>query len=243
MKHKLCTFPGPSRNLVWDEKSIYFLSGASLNCVSTASMVYQIDLEMKTWARFSNGDVDCAEELRKIGDKILIKIESGLHDEIRLSDQMTLYRVPNKITTWDSHSGHEVFAMGKSSINDPPELYTIHNSRNCQLTSHNELVSNLSIATTYQIHVVSPDGTSLDALLFTPTDPQRTRPWPTFVGIHGGPYDRITNALMYPNTHGDHGFAHQATRFFAPITEAEQHGARNLPAMPVLGWERKTMAT
>ncbi|KAF2158210.1 alpha/beta-hydrolase [Myriangium duriaei CBS 260.36] len=156
------------------------------------------------WRRELGGDTFCAGEVRACGDEIVAKVKNDLYDELHRGSEKVIFRDLCDISFYDtikspSNPSEVIVAMVKSTINEPSQVYTFTTSSPTpvQISSHASTFSDPA-AVTIEIHTPSQDNAvELDGILFAPrlacTNGRPTRPLPTFVQPHGGPYGRITS--------------------------------------------------
>ncbi|KAI9734533.1 MAG: hypothetical protein M1834_002134 [Cirrosporium novae-zelandiae] len=197
----VCEFPGPAAKLIWCGTNLSFLAGAAPGKSNTSYMVYGISTNDSTWYRDAHGMKDCATDLRLTCGCVAVLVQSGLRDQLHLLKDSILYDGLHEIATWDvnlARNDQPVIVLSKSSSSCPDEIYSISNGKMVQLSQHGLSISALNLSTSQPIYCKSSDGTSLDGILHLPAKSPYTKPYPTIVLIHGGPYFRSTFCFNLP---------------------------------------------
>jgi len=219
----ICNFPGPISHLCWWSKTtpetpwvpppgfLYFLAGMSPDKANTSKVLYYVNLKAGVWRPNGWGTTNCLSDLRlsPIGTSVQI-----LH---RLEDQVAHWSLPGglwepllhehkaKVSTWDilkPIKKDPILVYATSSVNHPTEIYSsvglkVGNERH-QLSLHGGAIATLKIAKSETFHATADDGTAIDGMLFLPTG-SGDKPYPTVVGLHGGPYSRINDSFDFPS--------------------------------------------
>ena len=232
--------------LHWLDDQLYIVANARMESVLSSDVIYSVSLPDGTWTRRAGGEVDCAAGLCIANKTVWIKFLAGLEDRIRTLDGKKLYSGMTRLQQWDVVSPPDkddtVLAMVKSTINQPSEVFCVSSQNGgdeVQLSDHGHAFKE-PIADFIPLSVKSSDGkVTLDGVFFLPKEStsqsnntQPSKPLPTVVLPHGGPYSRTTNtftpeygwcqpllrigyAVMYPNYRGSSGrgadFAHYST--------------------------------
>lgn len=209
---QLCHFPKAATNITWAGPSLYFIGRGTENTFS-ACRVYTIDVKdpgAKSYEECAHGDDDGVEGLGKAGRDMVVHIELGLNDEIRMLRGKTLFSRRKKVDAWDTaftvDSDEMVLAIAQGDTNSPPEVFTTTASGGSmvKLSNHGEKFSGRSFGTPHFLSCPSSSVTGeepvrLDVIYVTPpslsltTEQIPSSPLPTVVLIHGGPYARITD--------------------------------------------------
>lgn len=201
----ITTFPGHAEDLVWlNQSQLYFLSNVTPSPGTVSSRcIYEMNLGDGKWNRHSCGDTDCAAGLRSCGKSPLVQVQSGLRDQLRFltSPDGTIWDQERNIHSWHSAQRKAILALSLSSQDRPPEIYSAESSDGLvRLSNHSsKLASKLPLYNIEPFYCSARDGTKIDGLFLTPMKSKNSKPWPTLVDIHGGPYWRIT--ASFDNSH------------------------------------------
>ena len=206
---EICTFPRNLSQLVWAGDALYFIGGANTDTVITADMVYRVDLKAPSpvYEKYAQGKDDCAAELRNAAGKCAVLVHHGMESRIQMPKDETLFAVKKDIETWDVSSSPEsnktIAAFSQDDTASPPEVFTLTaaGGEPVQVSNHGESIAEkkLGYATFFQCK--SSDGkVDLDAVYLIPSvfagkDGRPTKPLPTVVHSHGGPYGRNTDSF------------------------------------------------
>lgn len=185
--------------ICWMGGDIYFTAGAKPDMETSSNTLYSISIKDGTWVRRAGGVSDCVKGVFRAGEKVLVEVLNGLNTDIRDLDGKIIVSEMTTFGAWhaiSSTSGHTTLAVAKSSVSCPIEVFPLgHGSSLEQLSSHSETYSADAIEP--QVLSVSTfDGdTELDGLFLAPSG-DSSKPYPTIVIIHGGPYSRTTAVFM-----------------------------------------------
>ncbi|CAK7221880.1 hypothetical protein SBRCBS47491_004679 [Sporothrix bragantina] len=216
----LCHVPRVVWSPVWLQSTLYFLgnntpehdtSGMSVFCV-----VIDEEKDKKAEVKHvAHGKVDCAAGLVRIDDGIVVHVEHGLEDRLQLLlAGNTLLSQKQCIVEYHASGSvangvHVVFSQG--TVNKPTEVFSSSASgeESIQLSNHGMGLSSMPpFGQCYYLSCPTRDGTeTLDNLYLVPeqysfchdrdgslrTPP--SRPLPTIVLLHGGPYGRRNEAF------------------------------------------------
>lgn len=196
------------QNICWSGEDIFFTAGADTVSNNTSQVLYSVPTKNGgTWKKRAGGDVDCAGNAIKAGDTILANIASGLQTEIRSLDGKVFVSEMTSFEGWHAVSpspGEIIIAVAKSATSSPTEVFTWDNgsAKLQQISKHGEGLK-VAQSTATALSVKSSDGeVTLDGLFLAPKN-EASKPYPTVVLIHGGPYWRATGSFM-----GDYGWVY-----------------------------------
>ena len=209
-------FPGFAKNLIWLGDSAYFLAGAAPDKACTSKAVYRMAVESGKWTLYGHGVDNCAVSLRKSGNFLFIHALSGLYDEICVweieADKPfeSVISIQSQITVFDVTSSNAtqkwIITFIKSDCKTPSEVYYCTDSAfvskqsdsTYRLSNHGQSIAKMEIGNHTPVYSIAKDGTECDGILVRPNSVEK-RPMPSVVLVHGGPYDRISNAfnLLY----------------------------------------------
>ena len=243
----LCTFPTYASQILWAGDRLYLIGAAVTDVAMAANAVYSIDLNAKeaTYTKEAHGDENCAPLLGKVGKDVIVHVLHGPEDSLRMLKGRTLFAKPNHIGTWAAaypkDSDELVLAIAQGDINTPTEVYTTTASGGSmvQLSNHGHAFAGKTLGTvTHLKHRTLDDKEELDAMYLTPTQSptskdgdKPTKPLPTVVAIHGGPYYRRTNTfdtinfywtplllsagygVLVPNYRGSSGYGEKLAKY------------------------------
>ena len=194
-----CTFMySGGMQVSWLDDKIYFVGGQKKDSENTSMVLYSVNVKSGAWSIEAGGVTDCISNLIRAGDKILIHALCGLDDEIRDSEGSAISGVMTGLQEWHAvktPSGEIVLAVAKSSASAPIEVFSYSSGGNLdKLSQHGGDVSpGHCVVTTLQVK--SSDGkVTLDGLFVAPEN--CSKPCPTIVLPHGGPYSRTGNRFM-----------------------------------------------
>lgn len=201
----ITTFPGPVSQFVYASDGIYFLGGIIPEHCSSARCLYKVASDEKSYERHAFGEENCALGLQKAGSTAIVRVQSGLYDEIHVVKAAQkgtaglLYRAMHDISAFDvcfgDGSAEPAVAITKSDGHQPAEVFSLFPDSAAlptQLSDHNANIAQLKISKAQPIYATAPDGYKLDGILFLPSDADSSKPLPTIVIAHGGPYWRVT---------------------------------------------------
>lgn len=208
-----CSLRGGATGLDWVDSRIYFIAGFDPNENVASSTVYSVSdsQEGGEWKREASGETDCAQNILKVGDSLLIQVNCGLNDEIRDITGKVLFSEMTSFPTWHavpSASG-PILCIAKSTPSNPTEIFSVSadssssSKKPIQLSNHGHAFAS-PLGTVTPLSIPTADGTTtLDALFIAPTQPKSPSastdgPHPTIVFIHGGPYFRATASFAPP---------------------------------------------
>ncbi|KAH8602582.1 Alpha/Beta hydrolase protein [Bisporella sp. PMI_857] len=204
----VCDFPGVAGELLWHKKDLFFVGGARPSKSNTSRTVYKIRLggEELTWTRYAYGEENDVIRFRVAGDTVYVQIMSGLIDQIhKLSTQKTIYDNQHTLESWDimlrDDGGDEdvLLVFTRSTIGEPSQVYSYTEGSPCPLSQHNRALADPELSP-QAFYAEAEDGTKLDGIFTVPSphnssSHDRSKPWPTFVNVHGGPYSRAVDAF------------------------------------------------
>lgn len=208
---ELCKFPTYASQILWAGDHLYLVGNANTDIAMGASGVHSIDVTAKDakLTRVAHGEEDCSPKLGKAGKDVVVHVLHGPEDSLRMLNGRTLFAKPNELQAWAAaypkDSDEVVLAVAQGDVNHPTEIYTTTASGGSmvQLSDHGHAFAGKSLGTVTHLKCHTLDDKEvIDSLYLTPTqspalkDGDRpSKPLPTVVAIHGGPYDRRTNAF------------------------------------------------
>ncbi|KAK5711867.1 hypothetical protein LTR15_012211 [Elasticomyces elasticus] len=203
------------RSLTWAGETLYFIGPKAETINSSSQVVFRIgtnttsssEIETK-YEHYAYGESNCAFRLSKARGDIMVYIQDGMNDQIRILDGHTLYSKKKKIEAWSAaftkDSDEVVLAVAEGDTNHPTEVFTTTASGGAlvQLSSHGSPLQGKEFGTCKFLNCQSKDGkVTLECPWLTPasastkSDGTPEKPLPTVVLIHGGPYSRHTEAF------------------------------------------------
>ncbi|TKA31105.1 hypothetical protein B0A50_02074 [Salinomyces thailandicus] len=214
VSRKVCHFATYTSGLIWSGGSIYFIGPADEHTATSSQMVFRVNPQAsdETYTKHDYGETNCAVygQLRKAAGDVAVGILDGMADQIRVLSGRTLYSRKQKIDAWDAaftkDSDEVVLALATSDINHPVEVFTTTASGGAlvQLSDHGHLFTSQDrkFGSCRMISCPSTDGVvQLQAPFYVPSsaetkdDGTLTKPRPTVVLVHGGPYSRKTESF------------------------------------------------
>jgi dipeptidyl aminopeptidase/acylaminoacyl peptidase len=209
---RLCTFPNETGCLTWaEDDAIHFIGGRTADSPVSSKMIYSIDLKSKQtqFARCAHGEEDCAVGMGKVGKDVTLLVQHGMEDQIRMLGGRVLFAKKKEILAWDaaftSESDEMIIAVAQSDASCPDEVYTVTASGGAlvQLSNHGAPVEDKQFGiANFLTCRLDDDKVDLDGVYVTPKSlrDKPSKPLPTIVIPHGGPYSRETETF---NPSGD----------------------------------------
>ncbi|HZU13394.1 MAG TPA: S9 family peptidase [Chloroflexota bacterium] len=200
--------------------------------------------------RLCGGEVNCAFNLSRPlgGNRLACLVAEGLDTDVAWLDAETghvesIYRPPQG-TIDDAalimRDGHPLIAVALSLPDHPGEIDAGDPAGELtRRTAHHPELEGMTFGRQEDFHWTAPDGLELDGILIRPVGDSTSRPAPTVVLVHGGPYGRWERdfhlswgdwgqwlatagyAVLMPNPRG--GFGHGET--FAAAARGDVGGA------------------
>ncbi|OAA63464.1 Peptidase S9, prolyl oligopeptidase, catalytic domain protein [Niveomyces insectorum RCEF 264] len=213
----LCHVPRVVWSPVWLGSNLYFLANNIPDQDTSGFAVYRVQSDVHNQQqgpeKVANGEVDCATGLVRAGNDILVHVEHGVEDRLRLllSDK-TLVAQKKRILGYDASctsDGHPHIVLSWGDVNRPTELFSINmdSGDSIQLSDHGHALSGTTFGRCHFLECPTLDGKEmLDSLYLVPAQfsgaagdgegtSSSTRSLPTLVILHGGPYARNTDAF------------------------------------------------
>ncbi|KAE8447404.1 hypothetical protein EG329_010818 [Mollisiaceae sp. DMI_Dod_QoI] len=205
---EVCHVPRGVSSLIWSGSALYFLTNNIPEQDTSGLAVYSINLSDKDYIyqKVAHGEENCALGLAKCGKDILVYVEQGMEDQLRLLNGNILLSQKKRINEFDAvfnrDSNETVLATTQGDVNHPTEVFSITASgKTTQLSDHGSTFAGKEFGNCSFIECQTLDGKErLEGLYLVLTqhaglDDKPQRPLPTVVLIHGGPYSRITDAF------------------------------------------------
>jgi dipeptidyl aminopeptidase/acylaminoacyl peptidase len=205
---KICHVPTGVSSVTWSGSALYFLMNNTPEQDTSGLAVYSVNLfaEEYIYEKVAQGEENCASGLAKVNRDILVYVEQGLEDQLRLLDGKILFRQEKRIIEFDAVSNGDrngmMLAIAQGDLNNPTEVFSITASDEItQLSDHGNTFAGKNFGNCAFIECQTLDNKErLDGLYLIPTqhaslDGKSKKPLPTIVLIHGGPYCRITDAF------------------------------------------------
>ncbi|KAK8131354.1 acylamino-acid-releasing enzyme [Apiospora sp. TS-2023a] len=203
--------PGSVSNITWAQSSLFFLAnnipsqGTSGLAVYSVSRSEGFDADQCNYERLSLGLDCCLTALQQVGSDTLVKTEKGLEDELWLLSQtkplVTMKKAIRQFDAGRAPDGGIAVALALGDVNNPTEVFSSLAGSLVQLSDHGRLLSDKSFGCCSFVSCKSADGKEtlqgvhLVPSQFASTDGRPTKPLPTFVLLHGGPYARRTDSF------------------------------------------------
>ena len=201
----ICQFPGSVRDLIWyeevtDSAELWFIASTVPSQLCTANAIYHLTLSNGKCERAAYGENACAMSLKRTWDTVAVLAQQGLYDGICSLIEFSFLDRNQEILSSDLHflpsrNNMAIMAFALSTASQTPEVYSCEETLTTQLSQHSSKIAGLNIASAQPFRCKADDGTDLEAMFVTPNKSVHQAPWPTFVLVHGGPYDRVTEAF------------------------------------------------
>ncbi|KAK3116315.1 hypothetical protein LTR53_003442 [Teratosphaeriaceae sp. CCFEE 6253] len=204
---KLSRFPKHhyGSSIVWAGDYLYFLGPRAETIITSSSTVFRLKVgsgETK-YERYAYGETNCAFDLAKAGGDVVLRVEDGMQDQLRILNGNTLFSKKKAILAWDAafpkDSDEVILAIAQGDADHPTEVFTTTASGGAliQLSSHGKSLADhrfgictfLTCPTTDQKYTLECPWLA-PASAATNRDGTPKSPLPTIVMIHGGPYYR-----------------------------------------------------
>lgn len=179
---------------------IYFASVYDLRLLKGNSTVWWVDTlaAEPTLNKTALGETDSPINMTKSGDKVYIRRQRGLKDEIYDLDGKVFFSPAEAFREWDvtidPATQEPVFAADLSTPGNPGEVYVIRSNKDpMQLSSLGDALQGKVKATVHAFKCRSLDNEEdIEGVYIAPTaalgpDSKPTKPLPTLVLPHGGP--------------------------------------------------------
>ncbi|KAK7992607.1 Alpha/Beta hydrolase protein [Apiospora saccharicola] len=203
--------PGRVSNIAWAQSLLFFLANSIPSQDTSGLSVYSVllseglDTAQSRYEQVSLGPDCCPTELQQVGSDTLVKTEKGLEDELWVFGQTKpLLAMKKAIRQFDAGrapDGRIALTLALGDVNNPTEVFSYLTGSLVQLSDHGRLLSDRSFGRCSFVSCESADGKeTLQGVHLVPgqfpsTDGTPTKPLPTFVLLHGGPYARRTDAF------------------------------------------------
>ncbi|KAH8887243.1 putative acylamino-acid-releasing enzyme [Thozetella sp. PMI_491] len=205
---KVCHHGGNIITLIWAASNLYFVGYNTPGQHTSGFVVYSVNSldERSSAKKVGYGEDSCAMSLVKVEDEVVVYSEAGMEDHLRFLSGELILGGRKKISDFDAvKSAREsdmALVVAQSDMNTPTEVYSVSPSGEfTQLSDHGNKVSGQKFGACIFLECQSLDGKEkLQGLFVTPAqyagpDGHPTRPLPTLVLMHGGPYGRSTDAF------------------------------------------------
>ncbi|KAL1892779.1 hypothetical protein Sste5346_006862 [Sporothrix stenoceras] len=218
-QRQLCHVPSAVWSPVWLGSTLYFLTNNIPEQDTSGMAVYRVlggGQEQPLFEKVAHGEVDCAVGLVRAGNDLLVHVEHGVEEKLRLLlGGQTLVAQKKHIVNYDvSGSVQDLcIVLSRGDVNHPTELFSLDSSTGgvLQLSDHGRTLADTTFGHCHFLACPTLDGEEvLDGLYLVPSQcaggkrhaDGRTRPstapaakLPTLVLVHGGPYARATDAF------------------------------------------------
>ena len=204
---QLCVFPSQAEYLTWaEDDTIHFLGCWTAESIISSQMVYSIDLsaEKPQYAKCAHGEENCARRMKNSDKDVTLLVEHGMESQIRMLGGRVAFSRWKDIIAWDAafttDSDEMIIAVGIGDSGSPPEIFTVTASGGAmvQLSNHGQALKEHQFGVANFLRCRSDDDdVDLDAFYVTPskTAGKPSKPLPTMVFPHGGPYFRAGDSF------------------------------------------------
>lgn len=194
---------GQFSDLVWNGDDVYFIANVRPSSSCSSSSLWKLSLKDRKCSRHAFGETSCATGMKtSSAGKAYILVQNGLDDEIHILDGSCVYKRTGFISDWsiaETARGTHL-AITVSTPSNPLEVHTtvLEDSNSSaeltQVSSHNSKIASMNLGSAQVIKTrTSDDKAPLEFVYFTPqAQMETTKPLPTVVQVHGGPYHRST---------------------------------------------------
>jgi dipeptidyl aminopeptidase/acylaminoacyl peptidase len=200
----LILFPTRLSDLCWAESDLWWRATYDLTNTMSSNCVYGMSTESKDWSRRSYGVTNDATPfafppgMRSTPAGLIVQVLAGLQDQLHiLPSGRIIYDEMHQVKSWDVtlHDNKPLIALIKSSPSNPSEVFSVIDGIETCLSNHGTEIAKLDIAVASPFYATASDGTTIDALLYTPKNHKLSKPYPTIVFAHGGPIFRLSIAF------------------------------------------------
>ncbi|KAF2773493.1 alpha/beta-hydrolase [Teratosphaeria nubilosa] len=205
--------------LLWAGLDVYFLAPVTADSVCSSSAAFRIagalayedkgiDKKEVLYEKYAHGIEDCAIYLRKAGVDVLVGVQHGMEDQIRILKGHTLFAKKRAVKGFDGaftkDSDEIILAIAQGDTNHPIEVYTTTASGGAmvKLSNHGHAFAENKFGTcTFLTHPSTDSEVTLESLFLIPesaaisSSGNPEQPLPTVVLVHGGPYARTTESF------------------------------------------------
>lgn len=200
LSREVCHIPREIFDLNWLNSELYFIGYSTPTNDNSSRSIYYIDLQDKEGRiiKAAHGDDDCAAGLRRVGSKLLVHVQKGMEDQLRLLDSNVLYKEKKCILAFDAildPAGNVWVAFVQGSVNRPPEVFEILPAGELQQLSDHGRKWTTEFCTRTFLECPTLDGSEKIEGMFISPITKAGQKVPTVVLIHGGPYWRVTDSF------------------------------------------------
>ncbi|KAK5100797.1 hypothetical protein LTR70_001302 [Exophiala xenobiotica] len=192
---EVCTFAAMVNNLCWQGEELLWVSGLPL---FSANRVYHVSATTikANPSHLAYGENNCAEGIRLCGDLVVVYVQEGSSDQLRLLESDTLFSEEADIGKgWDAviKDNQTTLVVTKGTTSAPEEVFSMVDGKCCQLSNHNKQFANMQIGEGQAMRCKADDGLDLEGVICVPRSLiGKNGPHPSMVLVHGGPYGRVT---------------------------------------------------
>ena len=192
----ICLFPSMATNLTWHRDQLLWVSWVP---VGSGSRIYQVSAlaeKPEEAKHLAYGKNECGQAVRLCGEEVIVYVQEGLSDQLRVLQSKTLFSEECEINRgWDAlvKDKQVTLVITKGATGVLEEVFSVVDGKSCQLSFHNKELADLKIGEGRALRCKAEDGLQLDGVICTPKALiGKKGPHPTAVIIHGGPYGRLT---------------------------------------------------
>ncbi len=197
---QLVEVTGEFSSLIWRGDALYWIGQSDGEGSQKGRSVWGMEVDWKGSKpeNVAYGKSDCAQDIKRCGDEVIVYVQDGLLDQLKVLDAEAIHEEEIDISrAWDVafDNGKVTVAMVKALDTALPlEVFSIVDGKQCQLSNHTEKLAEFKLAKTSLLYCRAHDGTPLDGTLSIPSRLSKKKdPHATVVLIHGGPYSRINS--------------------------------------------------
>ena len=195
---QLVELKGEVSSLLWRGDAVYWVAQSDGKGSQKGRSVWGMEVDWKnaTPGKIAYGKSNCAQEIKRCGDEVVVYVQDGLWDQLRLLDAEAIHEEEVDISrAWDVVFNKDKAAVAMVKAKDtamPLEMFSIADGKQCQLSNHTKELADFKLAKTSILYCKGEDGTPLDGVLSIPTATTRKKgPYKAVVLVRGGPYGRV----------------------------------------------------
>lgn len=189
-----CKYPTHLYDFAWLGNNLFWRSSYDQRTFVSSNCVYGMSMTDKTWDRKIGGETDCIYQMKKCHGRLVMLRQAGLEDSLITTTEDTLVSGEEEIKSFDvaQKEGQNAVVLVRSAGMKPDEVFSSFDGKLTCLSNHGKLIAGTNKTTMDAYAATSRDGTPLDGILLTPHGLDTSKPAPTIVLVHGGPYSRVT---------------------------------------------------
>jgi dipeptidyl aminopeptidase/acylaminoacyl peptidase len=185
-------------SLIWSGSTLYFVANNILDDELSGYAAYAVnDSVGSTCRRVYGGDDCCVMDVRRVNEDVVIHAQNGFTDELRLLGTDTvLLSQKKRIRHFDARRndrGDVVVVLAQGDVNNPTEVFSLVSEELRQLSNHGAIFQDTKFGRCTFVECQTFDGKETIGSVYLTPAKQVSKPLPTLVLLHGGPYGRFTD--------------------------------------------------